>query len=164
MVNKMKSITLFVIFLLPLSSFAKNEVQIVSAHLMCLDKESDRYNYGIQLVLKNISNNEIVLITKTNGAAISPEFNGRPAEISIGRGESKIGNTAIIPTNEKLGLVTLRQNEATQVINEFSSEHNIQTAIIQYSATKIYNNHFNNWSGSVRSNKVKTFKRKSCKP
>ncbi len=159
----MKIIQSIIVMLSPMLLYA-TDIQVLSAKIVCLDKENNRFKYGVSLLMQNTSENEIILITKANASGVSPEYDGKPAEISIAPKENWINNILVIPTTDKLGLVTLRTNESTVVTNEFFSKYDIKTAVIQYSATAIYNNHFDNWSGLVKSDQVNTFQRKSCLP
>ena len=159
----MKNLAIIITLLTPVLSFA-NEIKILHSDLICFDKVNKRYKYVASLTLKNISNKDLILITKTSGVGIGREYNGKPAEIFIAPGESTINGVKIIPTSEKIGLVTLRPSESTQVTKKFSSKHYIQTAILQYGATAVYNNYFKNWTGSVNSKKTNTSIQEPCKP
>lgn len=96
----MKNFVMIIALLTPALSFA-NEIKISDSDLICFDKVNKRYKYGISLTLKNISDKEIILITKTSGVGVAREYNGKPAEISIAPGESMVNGTRIIPTTEK---------------------------------------------------------------
>ena len=159
----MKLIVLLLIALFPISSFA-TELKIVSAKIGCTDKNKDKYSYKAILVLENISDDDILLITKSSGSASNPENGDRPMEVLINYGERKINNVPIIPTAEKLGMVTLQPGEGAELYEEFSSATNIDTAVIQYHATAIYNHRFGNWVGSVVSEELKIIILDACKP
>jgi len=163
MLIKMKIVTLCILLIMPISSYA-NEVEISTVKMYCVEKSNNAFKYKIFLILKNTSKKKIRLITKSSGSAAVLSSNGDATEIIVTYGEKRIGGIPIIPTDENLGIVVLRSGEGAQIEHVYLSRKEVNSAIIQYNATAIYNHRFKNWVGSIKSKKIKPIKIKSCKP
>ena len=125
----MKLIILPVILLFPIIAFA-NDLQVVSAQIGCMDKSKGLYSYKALLVVKNISKENLSLITKSSGSVTIPKYGNTPAEIVITHGERTINDVPIIPSAEQLGIVTLYPGEGAEINHTFSSANVITTASI----------------------------------
>ncbi|MFL0810055.1 MAG: hypothetical protein K6L76_06550 [Agarilytica sp.] len=133
------------------------------ANIICKEKLSNGYyKYEIHAVAKNISKNDLILITNTTNS--HNKFNGEFKEIVLDEGESSINGVKIIPTDYELGLVKIGPSEGGRIKGVTVSKELYSDVIITYHMPDLYEGRFKNWTGSVSSDITKTIIRDGCKP
>ena len=162
--SKMKKHTLIMLFALTSQSFAQ-DIEIASAQIACLGYTNNIYTYGIELVIKNNSEKNISLISKTNFASFAHQNQGEPTEITMSyAGVASVNDVPIIPPREKLGIIELFPGEGAIIEDQVHNKILIEHAFIVFNGPDVYERRFHNWVGTVKSNKLKVHGIDSCKP
>ncbi|GLX78564.1 hypothetical protein tinsulaeT_19040 [Thalassotalea insulae] len=163
---------LFNFFLLIFATTAHNakaqQITVESALLACKDKTQVHenfpfnYRYGVDLVLKNTSDQNLTIATNINSATTM--FNKENIyQVSLNHQMVKHGDNVIIPPTSTLQLVELYPGEFTSISYQFSHNALIEQAKLEFIATESLANRFNLWQGRALSPAVKTRIMHKCK-
>ncbi|MDO6567717.1 hypothetical protein Q4561_11665 [Alteromonas sp. 1_MG-2023] len=156
---------LFCFFLLLVFSFPihAQELQLFSPNLICKKSEGRKpYEYYAGVYIKNISKNEVTVITKTSKPSVSTRSGEVIGVYLSTRGITSVNDTPLIPSIVDFKLVTLRPDEATHVGGKFESQHLFSEAPIIYSIDDTYNGRFGFWSGITSIENVKVQRFEEC--
>ncbi len=161
----MKSIAILLLCL-SFSVFA-DDLAIVDAQMGCIDKNKDaindpfKYRYGVELIIKNISDSKVTLLTKIDTVALVPEPNSTKRVLHYSE-SSRIG-AVIIPPKENLKLVELFPGDQTIISHQFSDTNFIEKSSFEYYSKLVYGGRFNNWIGRLQSKEIHTQVLYKCK-
>jgi hypothetical protein len=164
----MKSVAIIILFL----SFAvaAEDLQIIDAQIGCISKKKDavndpfKYRYGLELIIKNNSENPITLLTKINSLTSIPISNDNSAtQRVLSYGVTKRGDSVIIPPKGTLELVELLPGDRTIISYQFSDKVLINKSSFEYYSKTVYGGRFNNWVGRLQTKEIQTQILYDCK-
>jgi hypothetical protein len=160
----MKYLKLILFFLFS-SSCLSSEVEILMPSAGCIDKNSKgNYVNAVSFALKNNSNKEIFVITEIDTISYTEIKESGAYLIGVNKSEDYLGEIKTIPRMERLGLVTLKPNDAANFYYKFEGRKAISgEAMIQYKSTAIYDGRYNNWTGTLTSEIFSLILSPACK-
>ena len=112
------------------------------------------YDYRFHCLLKNISNAEITVVTKSLNPGIMHAKEGETPMATLSIDKTSYKGSQTIPSVTDLGLVTLRPGESAAISWEKSSFTQLQSVIVQYNPQDIFDNRFGYWTGRVTGKSV----------
>ncbi|UHQ55425.1 hypothetical protein [Microbulbifer sp. YPW16] len=157
---------IFVLLAVISFSSAATELEVSTANISCIGhNQNGFYEYRVGLVLKNTSDKEITLISKSQGGSKHYDDPAVPTVLIGNVNELKIDGVLIVPDSAELGLVTIQPTEGAQVYEIYKSRSPLgQKAKVGYHATSAYGGRFNNWQGVVTSDAEDIANYAACQP
>ncbi len=156
---------LFILLVITSYQAQSEQLEISSVNAACIEiNERGFYRHAVDMVVKNISDTDLKIITKVDGAVVIPAYNEKPTEITLSKGENSINEIPIIPTEYELGVVTLKSGEGALVHHKFTRRSIEKVAVFQYQGVGIYGGRYNNWVGLIKSSPTAFSVFGKCKP
>jgi hypothetical protein len=112
------------------------------------------YEYTFYCLLKNISNAEITVATKSLSPAIMHAKEGDTPMATLSIDKTSYKGSQIVPSVTDLGLVALRPGESAAISWKKDSFTQLQSVKVQYNPQDIFDKRFGYWTGRVTGDSV----------
>ena len=158
-------ILILTIFLVPQVSFAKDSLEIISAEIVCRESDHPRgkYDYRVGVVVKNISSQDVTLITGRLSPGISLTGEGDFQQVILQYVPAvSVEGDPLIPSASDLKLVHLKPGEATGFHYTKRSKFYLMDPIVMYAIEDMFDGRFGNWTGRIASIPVAVDHKESC--
>lgn len=113
--------------------------------------EANGYGYSFMFFLKNISEQQITMVTDGLTRQTSPNTPKQEVKLSMDKMTVEDGKVLVIPSREELKLVDLRPGEAALMKTEFKMSVPLEEIHVIYQPEDFYNGRFGYWTGKAQS-------------
>ena len=116
--------------------------------------EVDGYKYAFVVMLKNVSERPLIVVTKGLGQQTAPGEAKQNVMLDM-VGLTAVDGAKVIPSRDDLRLVEIRSGEAAGMNVEFQTEVPLEEVVVTYSPKDFYDGRFEYWTGKVSSEPLK---------